>query len=178
MAFPPTRRSSLARSKQAKTTQRVIVFAFRQHQMRRVVAPPRPRRGSSFARSGHAGTAQSVVGFTCQTRHATSTFQTTSPSSAMPGGGGPGSEAMVRVLPRFDATPQCVETSSMVVSRAVRARPGLYRIFLAKNLIIHFISGKPNMIGNFLMRNPLNPEALPFEDFFWIHLTKEIWRSI
>ena len=34
-----------------------------------------------------------------------------------------------------------------------------------KNLMIHFISGRINMIGIFLMRNPLNPEDLLFKDF-------------
>ena len=45
-------------------------------------------------------------------------------------------------------------------------------MMFVKNLIIHFISGKPIMIGNFLKRNCLNPEDLLFEDFFWIHLMK------
>ena len=55
--------------------------------------------------------------------------QTSSPSSAMPGGGGPSLAAIARILPRLDPMPQWSATAWVAASSAVRARLGAVTMY-------------------------------------------------
>ena len=68
--------------------------------------------------------------------------QTSSPSSAMPGGAGMASAAMARVLPRFEAIPQWAATVPATSSKAARAPAGLVMMYRSSKKATRPSSGR------------------------------------